>query len=116
MPDEESEPAVSESAAEPTADSPPPTTASPPALPVEPIRAEPIAAPDPDTGYTSAGVPTFDSVREKIETRYGTSLGAAELDAETPEGRGVEEQYDTRQRAAAKRLDEIRESMRRDDS
>jgi phage shock protein A len=65
----------------------------------------------PDPGYDSAGVPTFESVREKIETRYGTSLGAAELAAETPEGREVEEQYEERQRAAAERLAQIRESM-----
>ena len=65
----------------------------------------------PDTGYTDSGVPTFDSVREKIETRFGTSLGAAELDAETPEGHAVEEQYEARQRAAAERLAEIRKQM-----
>ena len=65
----------------------------------------------PDPGYDSAGVPTFESVREKIETRYGTSLGAAELAAETAEGREVEEQYEERQRAAAERLAQIRESM-----
>ena len=59
-------------------------------------------------------MPTFDSVREKIETRYGTAIGAAELDAESPEGRTVEEQYDARQRAAAERLDEIRKSMHKD--
>ena len=69
-----------------------------------------------DTGYTASGVPTFESVREKIETRYGTSLGAAELDAETPQGRAVEEQYEERQRAAAERLNQIRESMHRDDA
>jgi hypothetical protein len=40
-----------------------------------------------ETGYTAGGVPTFDSVREKIETRYGTAIGGAELAAETPEGR-----------------------------
>ncbi|MGE5695471.1 MAG: hypothetical protein ACM4D3_09615 [Candidatus Sericytochromatia bacterium] len=65
----------------------------------------------PETGYTDSGVPTFESVREKIETRYGTSLGAAELDAETPEGHAVEDQYEARQRAAAQRLAQIRESM-----
>ncbi len=80
-------------------DTAPPTTAS--AVPVPPA----------DTGYTSSGVPTFDSVREKIETRYGTAIGASELAAETPEGRSVEEQYDARQRAAAERLAQIRESM-----
>jgi phage shock protein A len=70
--------------------------------------------PDADPGYDDSGVPTFDSVREKIETRYGTSIGAAELDAESPEGRDVEEQYEERQRAAAERLAQIRKSMHGD--
>jgi phage shock protein A len=74
---------------------------APSAAPAEPV----------DTGYTPGGVPTFESVREKIENRYGTAIGAAELDAESPEGRTVEEQYDARQRAAAERLAEIRKSM-----
>ncbi len=67
-----------------------------------------------DPGYDSAGVPTFESVREKIEGRYATAQGAAELDAESPEGRPVEKQYEERQRAAAERLAEIRESMHDD--
>lgn len=67
-----------------------------------------------DTGYTPDGVPTFDYAREKIETRYGTAIGAAELAAETPEGRSVEEQYEARQKAAADRLAQIRESMHGD--
>jgi phage shock protein A len=66
----------------------------------------------PDPGYDSAGVPTFESVREKIESRYTTALGAKELDAETPEGQAVQEQYEERERAAAERLAQIRESMR----
>ena len=105
MPDEptpEPEPAVEGEAVDDIALQPEPP---PSAVPVEPV----------DTGYTPSGVPTFDSVREKIETRYGTSIGAAELDAESPEGRTVEEQYDARQRAAAERLDEIRKSMHKDD-
>lgn len=69
----------------------------------------------PDPGYDTSGVPTFDSVREKIESRFGTALGAEELAAETPEGRTVEDQYEERQRAAAERLARIRESMRSDD-
>jgi phage shock protein A len=76
----------------------------------EPEPAEPL-----ETGYTPGGVPTFESVREKIETRYGTAIGASELAAETPEGRTVEEQYDARQRAAAERLQQIRESMQPDE-
>lgn len=69
-----------------------------------------------ETGYDDSGVPTFESVREKIETRYSTAIGSAELDAESPEGRAVEEQYEARQRVAAERLAQIRESMHSDDS
>ena len=103
---------------------------SPPDEPVsgesEPVDVEEVAVPAPDpasaplpvtpeeTGYTSGGVPTFDYVREKIETKVGTSIGAAELAAETPEGRRVEEQYEARQKAAADRLAQIRESMKSD--
>jgi phage shock protein A len=68
------------------------------------------ANPTDESDYTTSGVPTFDSVREKIEKRYQTSIGAAELDAESPEGRSIEEQYEERQRAAAERLAQIRES------
>jgi phage shock protein A len=68
--------------------------------------------PDPD--YDDSGVPTFDAVREKIESRYQTALGGAELDAESEEGRSLEEQYEKRQQAAADRLADIRESMRKD--
>jgi phage shock protein A len=70
--------------------------------------------PDSDPGFDDSGVPTFESVREKIENRYETSIGAAELDAETPEGRDVEEQYEERQQAAAERLAQIRKSMHDD--
>ena len=66
----------------------------------------------PDPGYDDSGVPTFDSVRERIETRSGTATGAAELDAESDEGRSIEEQFEARSRAAAERLEEIRQSMR----
>jgi hypothetical protein len=83
-----------------------PTEAKPANTTPVPPPAEPV-----DTGYTPGGVPTFESVREKIETRYGTAIGAAELDAESPEGRTVEEQYEARQRAAAERIAEIRKSM-----
>lgn len=71
--------------------------------------------PEPDPGYDTAGVPTFESVREKIESRYATAEGGAELDADTAEDRSVEEQYEERRRAAAERLAQIRESMRSDE-
>lgn len=76
--------------------------------------AAPPVTPAEEVGYTPDGVPTFDSVREKIETRYGTAAGAHELAADTPEGRSVEEQYEAREKAAAERLAQIRESMRSD--
>jgi len=88
----ESQETTTSEALEPQPPSPPPTEAA-------------------DTGYTPGGVPTFESVREKIETRYGTAIGGSELAAETPEGRSVEEQYEERQRAAAERLEQIRQSM-----
>lgn len=78
----------------------------------EPESATPPPSEPAGANYTTSGVPTFESVREKIETRYGTAIGASELAGETPEGRTAEEQYDKRQRAAAERLKQIRESMR----
>ena len=72
----------------------------------------PVPAPNLDTGYTDAGVPTFEGVREKIETRYGTALGATELAEETPEVRTAAEQYEAQHKAAAEKLEEIRASMR----
>jgi hypothetical protein len=73
---------------------------------------DPLPSTPPDTGYTADGVPTFESVREKIETRFGTATGSTELASETVEGRRVEEQYEARQRAAHDRLEQIRASMR----
>ena len=72
----------------------------------------PVPAPNLDTGYTDAGVPTLEGVREKIETRYGTALGATELAEETPEVRTAAEHYEAQHKAAAERLEEIRASMR----
>ena len=67
------------------------------------------------SGYTAGGVPTLEGVREKIETRYGTALGATELAEETPEGRRATEQYEAKHKAAAEKLEEIRASMRKPD-
>jgi hypothetical protein len=79
-------------------------------VPAGPSPGAPLTPPE--TGYTADGVPTFESVREKIETRFGRSVGSTELASETPEGRRVEEQYEARQRAAHDRLEQIRASMR----
>jgi phage shock protein A len=75
----------------------------------------PVPAPILDTGYTDAGVPTLEGVREKIETRYGTALGATELAEETPEVRAAADQYESRNKAAAEKLEEIRASMHKPD-
>ena len=93
-----------------------PTPAAPaPATPA-PTAAVPAAAVTaPDTGYTDAGVPTLEGVREKIETRYGTALGATELAEETPEARTAAKQYEEHQKAAADKLEEIRASMHKPD-
>ena len=58
----------------------PEPTSEKPAAPLPPV-------PSLDTGYTPAGVPTLEGVREKIESRYGTALGATELAEDAPEGR-----------------------------
>ena len=71
----------------------------------------PVPTPNIDTGYTDAGVPTLDGVRDKIETRYGTALGATELAEETPEVRTAADQHEARHKAAADKLEEIRASM-----
>lgn len=103
------------SAPVPTTSTPVPTasTESAPTHTTHPTIAEPVPVPTPvlDTGYTESGVPTFDGVREKIETRYGTALGATELAEETPEVRSATDQFEARQKAAAAKLEEIRASM-----
>jgi len=100
MADDTTTPAAEPKAETPAADA----TASP--LP-------PVPTPNIDTGYTDAGVPTLEGVRDKIETRYGTALGATELAEETPEARTAAEQYEAQQKAAAEKLEEIRASMRK---
>ena len=95
----------------PEQDAPEPATPPVPATATVASPLPPVPAPILDTGYTDAGVPTLDGVREKIETRYGTALGATELAEETPEVRNAADQYEARQKAAAEKLEEIRSSM-----
>jgi hypothetical protein len=81
----------------------------------EPIEAEivpdpaPQAPPAPD--YDEHGVPSLDYVRDKIESRFATSIGATELAEGTAAGRSVEEQEAERAAAAKAKLDEIRRSL-----
>jgi phage shock protein A len=67
----------------------------------------------PEADYTAAGVPTFDFVRDRIENRIATGIGATELADTTPEAKAVEDQFETRKKAGQKKLEEIRRSMHR---
>jgi hypothetical protein len=86
----------------------------------EPVDAEvvpatgPGAAPagePPAPDYDERGVPSFDYVRDTIERRYATSIGAAELAGETAAARSVEEQEAERAAKAKEKLEEIRRSL-----
>ncbi|SFQ06590.1 Phage shock protein A [Amycolatopsis arida] len=56
--------------------------------------------------------PSLDEVREKIEKRYATALGSAELAQNSVQGRMLEVQHSTTQLAGHNRLEQIRASMR----
>jgi phage shock protein A len=55
--------------------------------------------------------PSLDEVREKIERRYATAMGRAELASTSIEGRMLEVQKSTLDMAGASRLEQIRASM-----
>ncbi|WP_250557968.1 hypothetical protein [Pseudonocardia lacus] len=76
-----------------------------PALPSE------VPAPPPSFDYDERGVPTLDYVRDKIEGRYATGIGAAELTGESAAGRTIEQQEAERADKAKAKLDEIRRSL-----
>lgn len=73
----------------------------------------PPTPPTPAFDYTDDGVPTLDYVRDKIEGRYATSLGAAELVGDTAAAQTVEQQEADREAKAKAKLDEIRRSLGR---
>lgn len=79
----------------------------PDAPPVAPGPPPPAFTPD----YDDRGVPSFDYVRGRIEGRYGTSIGSAELAGETEQGRALAEQEAERAQKAADKLAEIRRSL-----
>lgn len=80
----------------------------------EPIDAEVVedSAAPPPVDYTEGGVPTFDYVRDRIEGKYATSLGAEELAGETVEAASIDKQMAEREQAGRDKLEEIRRSMR----
>ena len=63
------------------------------------------------TGYTEAGVPTFDHVRDKIEPRTATAIGGQELAESGREAAALDEAMAKRDEAAKDKLAEIRKSM-----
>lgn len=65
--------------------------------------------PEPD--YDEHGTPSLDHVRDKIEGRYATSLGATELAEDTAPARVQAEQMADREKKAAERLEQIRRSL-----
>jgi hypothetical protein len=75
-----------------------------------PDPGSPVPAP-PTADYDERGVPSLDYVRDKIEGRYATSLGATELAQDTPEGRSLQEQEAERAKKAKAKLEEIRRSL-----
>ncbi|WP_199439002.1 PspA/IM30 family protein [Umezawaea beigongshangensis] len=56
--------------------------------------------------------PSLDEVRDKIEKRYTTALGSAELAQNSVQGRMLEVQQSTTQMAGSSRLEQIRASMK----
>src|ERR1700712_3450844 len=55
--------------------------------------------------------PSLDEVRDKIERRYATALGSAELSQNSVEGRMLEVQKSTLDMAGASRLDQLRAQL-----
>ena len=62
--------------------------------------------------YTESGVPTFDYVREQIEGRIATSVGAAELAEDSAPAATLDEQFAAREQAGRDRLEQIRRQLR----
>lgn len=58
--------------------------------------------------------PSLDEVRDKIERRYASAMGRAELASDTVEGRMIEVQRTTLDMAGQSRLEEIRSRMASD--
>jgi hypothetical protein len=72
------------------------------------------ALPEPD--YTETGVPNFDYVRDRIENRFTTSVGATDVAGLGSEQdvASLDKKLAERDQAARDKLAEIRRSMRRE--
>lgn len=72
----------------------------------------PVEVPEPD--YSESGVPSFDHVRERIEQRYTTSIGATELAGigGKEDVASLDKKIADRDKAAKDKLAEIRRAMK----
>jgi phage shock protein A len=79
-----------------------------------PALSQPVALPDPD--YSEGGVPSFDSVRDRIEKRYETSVGAQEIAGlgGKEDLASLDKKIADRDKAAKDKLAEIRRAMGRE--
>jgi phage shock protein A len=68
----------------------------------------------PEGDYSRAGVPTFDYVRDRIENRFATAVGATELAGLGGEQdiASLDKKLAERDKAARDKLAEIRRAMR----
>jgi hypothetical protein len=73
-----------------------------------------IAPEVPEPDYTEAGVPSFDYVRDRIEKRFTTSVGATEVAGLGGEHdvASLDKKLADRDQAARDKLAEIRRAMR----
>ncbi|WP_370950310.1 hypothetical protein AB5J62_21460 [Amycolatopsis sp. cg5] len=78
-----------------------------------PATVEPVV---PEADYSEGGVPSFDYVRDKIENRHATSVGASELAGLGTEHtmEALDEKIAKNKEAAKDKLAEIRRSMGKD--
>jgi hypothetical protein len=83
----------------------------PPTTPV-PAAAYAPSVPEPD--YSDGGVPSFDFVRDRIEQRYTTSVGATEVAGLGTDNtvEALDKKIADRDQAAKDKLEQIRRSMR----
>lgn len=68
-------------------------------------------APAPAFDYTDSGVPTLDYVRDRIEKRWGTAQGSAEIAGATEAAEQQKKRDEDREKLAAEKLAEIRRGL-----
>jgi phage shock protein A len=66
----------------------------------------------PEGDYNDSGVPNFDYVRNRIESRFATATGAIELAEDSSQAASLDQQMEERDRAGREKLEQIRRSMR----